>query len=30
MGIYLNPGAGMLRQGRRSRIYVDKSGSSAI
>lgn len=26
MGIYLNPGAQMLRQGRGSRIYVDKSG----
>ena len=25
MGMYLNPGADMLRQGRRSRIYVDKS-----
>lgn len=25
MGVYLNPGATMLRQGRRSRIYVDKS-----
>lgn len=25
MGTYLNPGAEMLRQGRRSRIYVDKS-----
>ncbi len=26
MGIYLNPGAAMLRQGRNSRVYVDKSG----
>ena len=26
MGIYLNPGADMLREARRSRIYVDKSG----
>lgn len=25
MGTYLNPGAEMLRQGRRSKIYVDKS-----
>ncbi len=25
MGIYLNPGATMLRQGRNSRVYVDKS-----
>lgn len=25
MGIYLNPGPAMLRQGRRSQIYVDKS-----
>ena len=25
MGVYLNPGPAMLRQGRRSRIYVDKS-----
>ena len=26
MGVYLNPGATMLRQGRNTRIYVDKSG----
>ena len=26
MGIYLNPGAEMLRRGRRSQVYVDKSG----
>ena len=26
MGIYLNLGAAMLRQGRNSRVYVDKSG----
>ena len=26
MGIYLNPGAQLLRMSRRSRIYVDKSG----
>lgn len=26
MGIYLNPGAAMLRQARNSKIYVDKSG----
>lgn len=25
MGIYLNPGPAMLRQGRRSKVYVDKS-----
>lgn len=25
MGVYLNPGAAMLRQGRNSQIYVDKS-----
>lgn len=25
MGIYLNPGATMLCQGRRSKIHVDKS-----
>ena len=26
MGIYLNPGADMLRRGRNSNVYVDKSG----
>ena len=26
MGIYLNPGAAMLRQARNSKVYVDKSG----
>ena len=29
MGVYLNPGAAMLRQGRNSQIYVDKSGMIA-
>ena len=29
MGVYLNPGAGMLQQGRRSQIYVDKSAMLA-
>ena len=26
IGIYLNPGAQLLRMSRRSRIYIDKSG----
>lgn len=26
MGVYLNPGAAMLRRARASKIYVDKSG----
>ena len=29
MGVYLNPGAAMLRQGRNSQIYVDKSAMIA-
>ena len=29
MGVYLNPGAAMLRQGRNSEIYVDKSAMIA-
>jgi hypothetical protein len=29
MGVYLNPGAAMLRRGRASQIYVDKSGMLA-
>ena len=30
MGMYLNPGAGLLRQARKSKIYIDKSELIAI